>query len=104
MDGGRGISRGFGSRRGEDACRRGDVPDRVGPGLVRKCYPQLVEKVFQLSLSWMLRLDDNEPWVVGSTVETSEDVSSYQVGLEAMDRYHRPVVERSVLVAGLQSQ
>ena len=51
------------------------------PGMVRKKMPELVERVFQIGLQWMLSLDEDEPWVVGSLSEASEDITPYQVTL-----------------------
>eukprot|EP00656_Telonema_subtile_P014993 TRINITY_DN17773_c0_g1_i2.p1 TRINITY_DN17773_c0_g1~~TRINITY_DN17773_c0_g1_i2.p1 ORF type:complete len:498 (+),score=142.66 TRINITY_DN17773_c0_g1_i2:144-1637(+) len=57
------------------------------PGMVRKKMPQLVERVFQIALTWMLEVEDTKVWVVGAMADSNaDDVTAYDVGLEAMDR------------------
>jgi len=72
------------------------------PGMVRKRMPDLVSSVFQIGFTWMLDLDDTSPWTVCENNDV--ELSSYEFGLECMDRLALKIGGKTLLPIAFNPQ
>jgi len=56
------------------------------PGMVRKKMPGLVDATFQIGLQWMLEIEEDSPWSISGQETDDVELTSYEFGLECMDR------------------
>eukprot|EP00658_Telonema_sp_P-2_P036440 TRINITY_DN26361_c0_g1_i3.p1 TRINITY_DN26361_c0_g1~~TRINITY_DN26361_c0_g1_i3.p1 ORF type:complete len:853 (+),score=300.23 TRINITY_DN26361_c0_g1_i3:115-2559(+) len=63
---------------------------------IRDRMKDLVERVFAISLAWMLELEESETWTAADN-DNGDDASGYEVGLANMDRMAMAIGGKTLL-------